>query len=102
LRQRRETADNYVFFQQESAIKCLILVHNDTSVRILGGSRDDVDEEEIAPKVTYALAQLNLPRAPIAPNQRVNKAEAFAKWKQWWAANKDNYVAKTGSSSPAP
>jgi hypothetical protein len=97
-----KTANNYVYFQQDAAIKCLLVVHNDTSVRILCGALDDVDRDEIGPKVTRALAMLNLPGAPVSPNQRVSNADALAKWKMWWEAHKNDYTGKAASPSPVP
>lgn len=95
-------ANNGIYFQQDSAIQCLVIVHNDKTVRILGGSLDSLDEEEIGPKVTHALADLKLPEAPISPRERVSNAEALKRWKQWWQAHKDAYISKSGASSPTP
>lgn len=95
-------ANNGIYFQQDSAIQCLVIVHNDKTVRILGGSLDTLDEEEIGPKVTHALTDLKLPEAPISPRDRVSNAEALKKWKQWWQAHKDAYTSKSGASSPTP
>lgn len=87
-------ADNRVYYQQDSAIKCLVANNNATSVRILGGSLDAIDEEEIGPKVTRALTALNLPGAPMSSKDRVSNAEALKKWKQWWDAHKGDYPSR--------
>lgn len=85
-------ANNYVYFQQDSAIKCLVLVHDGRSIRILGASLDDLDPAEIGPKVVNALASLNLPGAPVSAKERISYAAALAKWKTWWASHKENYL----------
>ena len=95
-------ANNYVYFQAESAIQCLAIVHNETSVRLLCGCLDVVDEDEIGPLVTSALTGLNLPAAPISPKDRLSNAAALSKWKLWWQAHKDEYTSKSGASSPTP
>lgn len=95
-------ANNGIYFQQDSAIQCLVIVHNEKTVRILGGSLDTLDEEEIGPKVTHALTDLKLPEAPISPRDRVSNAEALKKWKQWWQAHKEAYASKSGASSLTP
>ena len=89
-----KAANNGIYYQQDSAIKCLVVVHNDTSVRILGGALADVDTEEIGPKPTRALTTLNLPGSPISPKDRVSDADAFAKWRKWWDGHKGDYSGK--------
>jgi hypothetical protein len=93
----RRAPSNDVFSQQEIAIQCLVLNQNETSVRILCGSLEYLDPEEMGSFVTRALAVLNLPGAPFSPKERVSVAEALAKWKQWWSENKDHYLVKTAS-----
>jgi hypothetical protein len=80
--------NNYAFYQQDSAIKCLVLIHDVTSIRILGNALEEVDPEEIGPKLTRALTSLNLPGAPIAPKDKLSNADALAKWKRWWQDHK--------------
>lgn len=84
-------ANNYIFYQQDSAIKCLAILRHETAIRILGGALADVDRDEISPKLTRALASLNLPGAPISPKDRVSDAEALAKWQKWWATHRSDY-----------
>lgn len=59
-----KAANNYGYFQQDSAIKCLVVVHDEKSVRILGSALAEVEPDEIGPKLTRALTSLNLPGAP--------------------------------------
>jgi hypothetical protein len=89
---KAKPADNFVYFQQDSAIKCLVLVHDTKSIRILGGSLDNLDPEEIGPKVVNALASLNLPGTPVSAKERIGYVAALAKWTAWWASRKDNYM----------
>lgn len=95
-----KAANNYIYFQQESAIHCLTLVHNDVSIRILCGALDDLDPEEIGPKVVRALASLNLAAAPVSPKETIRYADAISKWKQWWDAHKSEYASKATPSVP--
>jgi hypothetical protein len=91
---KRRAADNPEFSWQEIAIRCLVLNHTKTSVRILGSTLDDIDLEELGPNVIRALAELNPPASPIMPTNHAVDAEALAEWKRWWAANNGNYTVE--------
>ena len=86
-----KAANNMVYYQQDCAIKCLVVVHDEKSVRILGGALADVEPEEIGPKLTRALTSLNLPGSPVSPKERIGDADALAKWRKWWDGHKGDY-----------
>ena len=86
----RDDLPNNVYFQQDSAIKCLRLVNNKFSVRILCAA---LAPTEIGCKAADALATMSLPDAPYVMNEksRPSKPDGVAKWKAWWDAHKGNY-----------
>ena len=88
----REAADNPEFSRQEIAIKCLILNHDKTSVRILASTLDYFNPKEMGPIILRALATLNPPESPGMPKGHEADPEALAQWKQWWSAYKANYA----------
>ena len=86
----RDDLPNNVYFQQDSAIKCLRLVNNKFSVRVLCAA---LAPTEIGCKAADALATMSLPDAPYVMNEksRPSKPDGVAKWKVWWDAHKGNY-----------
>ena len=86
----RDDLPNNVYFQQDSAIKCLRLVNNKFSVRVLCAA---LAPTEIGCKAADALATMSLPDAPYVMNEksRPSKPDGVAKWKAWWDAHKGNY-----------
>ena len=90
LKDAREGQPNNIYFQQVSAVNCLALVKNKLAVRVLCGALAD---SEIGGRAADALATMSLPDAPYSAKTRPapKKAEAVAKWKTWWDANKGNY-----------
>ena len=86
----RDDIPNNVYFQQDSAIKCLQLVNNKFSVRILCAA---LAPTEIGCKAADALAKMSLPDAPYVMNEksRPSKADGVVKWKAWWDVHKGNY-----------
>lgn len=87
--------------EQEAGIRMLVAAKNHAAVRILCGA---LDQPQMSKKVVRALNQLSLPGAPQFPPDRMKNAdlEVIAKWKEWWAANKETYNAKGTSSAPIP
>ena len=90
LKDAKEGQPNGIYFQQVSATKCLALVKGKLAVRVLCGALAD---SEIGGRAADALASMSLPEAPYSPKTKPTpkRAEAVAKWKTWWDANKGNY-----------
>lgn len=96
LKKKDANSPNWVYAQQKTAVKLLLLVHNKASVRIFCSALDD---PEMGGKVANALATMGLPDAPYASKDKsaISSADDIAKWKQWWESNKNNYA---DSASP--
>ena len=101
LKNTNEDISNDIYFQQATAIKCMLLVNPKFGVRVLSSGLND---NEIGGKAANALATLHLPDAPFPSNMKTGEANRVTvpKWKEWWEAHKDSYIEKTGSPVPTP
>ena len=93
LQNTNEDIPNDVYYQQVSAIKCMLLVNQKFAVRILCSGLVD---NEIGGRAASALALMGLPDAPYSTKKEIapSKLDGIAKWRVWWEAHKDNYIEK--------
>lgn len=101
LKDTDENIPNDIYYQQATAIKCMLLVNQKFGVRVLSSGLND---NEIGGKAANALATLNLPDAPYLPNNKTGEANKVTvpKWKAWWEAHKDSYIEKGSSPATTP
>jgi len=97
---------NWVFIQQDTGFKCLIVANNKTSVRVLCSA---LDEPDSGGRAANALAAMDLPGARYSSSDRSGRssanAEGIAQWKQWWTSNSSNYADNSVNkavASPSP
>lgn len=93
LEDASENKPRSIHFQQISAIKCMLILNNKMSVRVLCSSLYD---SEIGGRAAHALAMMKLPDAPYATtlDSPISKSDGIAKWRVWWDAHKDTYADK--------
>lgn len=93
LQNTREDIPNDVYYQQVSAIKCMLLVNQKFAVRVLCSGLVD---NESGGRAASTLALMGLPDAPYSTKEEMapSKLDGIAKWKLWWEAHKDNYAGK--------
>jgi hypothetical protein len=106
LTKKPDDDPNYVFIQQDMAIKALIVADNKTAVRLFCGA---LDQPEIGARTANALAAMNLPGAPYSSRDKSGRTTASAEhidqWKQWWNSNASNYADDDNPkvlASPSP